>query len=281
MKERLVESNARRLAAIESGEQVAVGVNKWTESAPSPLLAAEDAGFLAVDPAAEREQVERLAAWRAARDGAAAEAAHAPLRRAAAEGRHVMPDTIASAKSGVTPRAWGAALREVWGEYRAPTGIAGALAAMPGRAEAVRARVEALARRLGRRPKLLVGKPGLDGHSNGAEQIALAARDAGLEVVYEGIRLTPRQIATAALQESVHVVGLSILSGSHVELAREVLARMREAGLDDIPVVVGGIIPPRDAEVLRGAGVARVYTPKDYELGAIVGDILDLVAARA
>ena len=281
MKERLVESNARRLAAIERGEQIVVGVNRWTESAPSPLLATGDEGFLAVDPAAEAAQVERLAAWRSARDGKAAEAALKDLRRAAAEGRNVMPESIACAKAGVTTGEWGAALRAVWGEYRAPTGVAGALAGAPARAEAVRARVEALAGRIGRRPKLLVGKPGLDGHSNGAEQIALAARDAGLEVVYEGIRLTPAQIATAALQESVHVVGLSILSGSHVALAREVLGRMREAGLEDVPVVVGGIIPARDAETLRREGVARVYTPKDYELAAIVGDIVDLVAERA
>jgi (2R)-ethylmalonyl-CoA mutase len=281
MKERLVESNARRLAAIESGEQVVVGVNKWSESAPSPLLASSDEGFLAVDPAAEAEQIERLAAWRDGRDAPAAEATLAALRRAAKEGRNVMPDSIACAKAGVTTGEWAAALREIWGEYRAPTGVAGAIAGAKSRADAVRARVEALAKRLGRRPKLLVGKPGLDGHSNGAEQVALAARDAGLEVVYEGIRLTPAQIATTALQESVHVVGLSILSGSHVALAREVLERMRQAGLDDVPVVVGGIIPANDAEMLKREGVARIYTPKDYELGAIVGDIVDLVAARA
>jgi (2R)-ethylmalonyl-CoA mutase len=279
MKERLVESNARRLAAIERGEQVVVGVNKWTESAPSPLLAAGEEGFLAVDPKAEAEQVARLAAWRAARDGKAAAAALERLRRAAAEGRNIMPDSIACAKAGVTTGEWAGALREIWGEYRAPTGVAGAIRASGG--ADVRARVEALAERLGRRPKLLIGKPGLDGHSNGAEQVALAARDAGLDVVYEGIRLTPAQITTAALQESVHVVGLSILSGSHVELAREVLQGLRTAGLEDVPVVIGGIIPARDAELLRREGVARVYTPKDYALGAIVSDIVDLVAERA
>jgi (2R)-ethylmalonyl-CoA mutase len=281
MKERLVESNARRLAAIESGEQIVVGVNQWAESAPSPLLAGGEEGFLAVDPAAEAEQVARLAAWRAARDGKAAAAALAALRRAASEGSNVMPASIACAKAGATTGEWAATLREVWGEYRAPTGVAGAIAGAAARNADVRGRVEALAKRLGRRPKLLVGKPGLDGHSNGAEQVALAARDAGLEVVYEGIRLTPAQIATAALQESVHVVGLSILSGSHVTLAREVLERLREAGLDDVPVVVGGIIPQSDAERLKREGVARIYTPKDYELGAIVGDIVDLVAERA
>ncbi|MBX6368236.1 MAG: protein meaA [Rhodospirillales bacterium] len=280
MKERLVESNARRLAAIERGEQIVVGVNKWTESAPSPLLASGDEGFLAVDPKAEAEQVARLAAWRAARDGKAAAAALEGLRRAASEGRNIMPDSIACAKAGVTTGEWAGALREIWGEYRAPTGVAGAIRAAGG-GEDVRARVEALAERLGRRPKLLIGKPGLDGHSNGAEQVALAARDAGLDVVYEGIRLTPAQITTAALQESVHVVGLSILSGSHVELAREVLEGLRAAGLEDVPVVIGGIIPARDAEMLRREGVARVYTPKDYALGAIVSDIVDLVAERA
>jgi (2R)-ethylmalonyl-CoA mutase len=281
MKERLVESNAQRLAAIEAGEQVVVGVNKWTESAPSPLLDAGDGGFLAVDPAAERAQVERLASWREARDAGAVAAALAELRRVAREGCNVMPASIACAKAGATTGEWGAALREVWGEYRAPTGVAGAVASAAAPLDAVRGRVEALARHLGRRPKLLVGKPGLDGHSNGAEQIALAARDAGLEVVYEGIRLTPAQIIAAALQESVHVVGLSILSGGHVELAREVLAGLRAAGLDDVPLVVGGIIPAPDAETLRRDGVARIYTPKDYAIGRIVGDIVDLVAERA
>jgi len=281
MKSRLVESNALRLAAIEAGEQVVVGVNRWTESAPSPLTTGADGGFMAVDPAAEAEQIERLQAWRAQRDDKAAAAALAALKAAATEGRNVMPDSIAAARAGVTTGEWAGALRAVWGEYRAPTGVSSAnLAGRAGAIEPVRARVQAVSKQLGRRLKMLVGKPGLDGHSNGAEQIALKARDAGFEVVYEGIRLTPAQIVNAALEEGVHVVGLSILSGSHVALVGDTLELMREAGLDDVPVVVGGIIPPEDAETLRAAGVARVYTPKDYDLTRIIGDIVELVAGQ-
>jgi len=279
MKQQLVESNRRRLAAIESGAQVVVGVNAYTDSAPSPLAAGADGGFLAVDEEAERRQVESLAAWRAARDPERVATTLAELAREAAGGGNIMPPSIACAHAGVTTGEWGAALRQAFGEYRAPTGVGGVRPASDGAAlAAVRARVEAVSGRLGRRLKMLVGKPGLDGHSNGAEQIAVRARDAGFEVVYEGIRLTPAQIANAALEEGVHVVGLSILSGSHVALVGDVLARLRRSGLDHVPVVVGGIIPPADARRLVEAGVARIYTPKDYDLTAIMADIVELVA---
>ncbi len=279
MKSQLVASNARRIRAIEAGEQTVVGVNAFTETAPSPLTAGGGAGFLAVDPAAEAEQIAQLQDWRGARDQAAAEAALEGLRAAAQEGRNVMAPSIACAHAGVTTGEWGEALRRVFGEYRAPTGV-GAAAADAGNAESLerlRARVAELAKRLGGPPRILVGKPGLDGHSNGAEQIAVRARDAGFEVVYEGIRLTPAQIAAAALEEDVHLVGLSILSGSHVALVGDVLALMAEAGVADTPVVAGGIIPPEDAAALKAAGVAAVYTPKDYDLSAILADILDIV----
>ena len=278
MKRKLVESNSRRLAAIESGAQKVVGVNCFTESALSPLLAGADGGFLAVDPAAERAQVETLAAWRLSRDQRAAETALTGLKAAAKEGRNVMEPSIACAHAGVTTGEWGGALREIYGEYRAPTGVGRAAAAGGSEGlDAIRARVEGVSLRLGRRLKMLVGKPGLDGHSNGAEQIAVRARDAGFEVVYEGIRLTPAEIANAALEEGVHVIGLSILSGSHEPLVSEVLTRLKATGLGGVPVVVGGIIPPGDSERLIAAGVARVYTPKDYDLNAIMADIVDLV----
>jgi (2R)-ethylmalonyl-CoA mutase len=278
MKQRLVESNARRLAAIEAGEQVVVGVNRYTDSAPSPLTAGEEGGFLKVDENAERDQVAALHAWRANRDGKAAAAALAELKRAASEGRNVMEPSVACAHAGVTTGEWGQALRDVFGEYRAPTGVGRAASGGDAaRLSDVRARVETVSDRLGRRIKILVGKPGLDGHSNGAEQIAVRARDAGLEVVYEGIRLTPAQIVNAALEEGVHVIGLSILSGSHVPLVGEVLERMRKAGIGQVPVVVGGIIPPDDERALLAAGIARVYTPKDYDLNAIMADIVELV----
>ena len=278
MKRRLVESNTDRLRMIETGEQVVVGVNRWTETEPSPLSTGEGA-ILTVDEGVEREAVEQLLVWRSQRDAAAADAALADLEAAAREGRNVMEPSIACAKAGVTTGEWGAALRRVFGEYRAPTGVAQARAASTEGIGEVRRRVEAVSERLGRRVKILVGKPGLDGHSNGAEQIAVRARDCGMEVVYEGIRLTPSQIVRAAVDESVHVVGLSILSGSHVPLVRDVVERMRAEGLDDIPVVVGGIIPPGDASTLKGLGVAAVYTPKDYELNAIMDDIVRLVEA--
>jgi ethylmalonyl-CoA mutase len=276
MKSKLVESNTRRLEQIERGEQVVVGVNRFVETEPSPLSTGEGA-ILTVPHAVEAEQIERLKAWRAARDAKAVAAALKDLRAAAAEGRNVMPASIAAAKAGVTTGEWGAALREAFGEYRAPTGVGRAARNDSGGLDSVRADVERVSRKLGRRIKFLVGKPGLDGHSNGAEQIAVRARDAGMEVVYEGIRLTPAEIVNAALEEGVHVVGLSILSGSHVPLVKDVVARMREAGLDDVPVIVGGIIPPDDARTLKAAGVAAVYTPKDYELNRIMADIVRIV----
>jgi (2R)-ethylmalonyl-CoA mutase len=277
MKSALVESNTERLRQIESGAQVVVGVNRWTETEPSPLSAGT-AAVVTVDEAIEREQVERLKAWRASRDANAAKKALAELERAAKEGRNVMEPSIACAKAGVTTGEWGAALRGVFGEYRAPTGVSGAAgAASDGSLEEVRAEVESVSARLGRRIKLLVGKPGLDGHSNGAEQIAVRARDCGMEVVYEGIRLTPAQIVRAAADEAVHVVGLSILSGSHVPLVKDVLARMRAEDLGDVPLVVGGIIPPEDAAELRALGVAAVFTPKDFRLNTIMRDIVRLV----
>jgi (2R)-ethylmalonyl-CoA mutase len=282
MKSRLVESSAIRVAAIATGEQKVVGVNCYTETAPSPLTTGEDGGFLAVDPRAEQEQVERLKAHRAARDAKAVDAALAELKAAAQEGRNVMPASIACAHAGVTTGEWAQSLREIFGEYRAPTGVAGARAVVALDVFApVREQVEHASTRLGRRLKMLVGKPGLDGHSNGAEQIAVAARDSGIEVVYEGIRLTPARIANAALEEGVHIVGLSILSGSHMPLVKEVLKRMRELGIGDVPLVVGGIIPPEDEKELLAAGVARVYTPKNYEIQDIMQDLVGIVAAQA
>jgi (2R)-ethylmalonyl-CoA mutase len=278
MKRKLVESNSRRLAAIESGAQKVVGVNCFTESAPSPLLAGGDGGFLTLDPEAERAQIASLQAWRAARDKDSAAAALDALKAAAREGRNIMEPSIACAHAGVTTGEWGAALREIHGEYRAPTGVGRAAATLGATSLGpVREAVERVSARLGRRLKMLVGKPGLDGHSNGAEQIAVRARDAGFEVVYEGIRLTPAQIANAALEEGVHVVGLSVLSGSHVALVSEVLARLKATGLGAVPLVVGGIIPPEDAARLIEGGVARVYTPKDYDLNAIMADIVALI----
>ncbi len=280
MKQALVESNAKRLAAIEKGEQTVVGVNAFTESEPSPLLAgAEDGGFLAVDEAAEAEQIKSLRAWRVARDAKKAADALAELERAAKEGRNIMEPSIAAAHAGVTTGEWGGALRRAFGDWRAPTGVGRAAAALGDAKalDAVRKRVDEVSRRLGRRLKMLVGKPGLDGHSNGAEQIAVRARDAGFEVVYEGIRLTPAEIVNAAVEEGVHVVGLSILSGSHKPLVAAVLAGLQKAGMGEVPVVVGGIIPPEDAAAMKSAGVAAVYTPKDFDLNAIMADIVAIV----
>ena len=277
MKQRLVESNLKRLAAIESGEQTVVGVNAYTEGAASPLSGGGQESIMTVDESVERGQVERLNAWRATRDGAAVKAALAELVAATREDRNVMPASIECAKAGVTTGEWTDALRSVFGEYRAPTGVARAAGVTDGRLEATRREVDAVSRRLGRRIKILVGKPGLDGHSNGAEQIAVRARDCGMEVVYEGIRLTPERIVNAALEESVHVVGLSILSGGHVSLVGDVLKGLRDAGIGDVPVVVGGIIPPADAATLIAAGVARVYTPKDFDLTQIMRDVVAVV----
>jgi ethylmalonyl-CoA mutase len=283
MKQKLVESNTRRLEAIERGDSIVVGVNKFIETEASPLTTGAGA-ILTVSEEIEAQQIARLAAWRATRDPTAVAAALDELTAAAQEGRNVMPASIACAKAQVTTGEWGEALRRIFGEYRAPTGVSGAAAQAGGGLENVRADVERVSHKLGRRIKFLVGKPGLDGHSNGAEQIAVRARDAGMEVVYEGIRLTPAEIVNAALEEGVHVVGLSILSGSHVALVKEVVARLRDAGLEDVPVVVGGIIPPADESVLKAAGVAAVYTPKNYELNRIMADIvriIDLGASKA
>ena len=281
MKRRLVESNSLRVRQIETGDQIVVGVNKWTETEPSPLTAGEGA-IMVVDPAVEAEQVARLQAWRDQRDAKAVEKTLADLESAAKEGRNVMEYSIACAKAGVTTGEWGSTLRRVFGEYRAPTGVAQAAPERAsGELDSVRAAVEAASDRLGRRIKFLVGKPGLDGHSNGAEQIAVRARDVGMEVVYEGIRLTPAQIVRAAVDESAHVVGLSILSGSHVPLVSELMDRMRKEGLSDVPVVVGGIIPPEDEAKLKSFGVAAVYTPKDFQLNDIMTDIIRLVDAEA
>ena len=281
MKRALVESNTERLRKVESGEQVLVGVNRWAETEPSPLAAGAGA-IEAVHAAVENEQIERLAAWRAGREDAAVRAALAALEAAAREGRDVMEPSIACAKAGATTGEWGTALRSVFGEYRAPTGVGRATAAAAEESLGeVRSEVDRVSGRLGRRIKLLVGKPGLDGHSNGAEQIAVRARDCGMEVVYEGIRLTPAQIVRTAGDEAVHLVGLSILSGGHTSLVAEVMERMRESGLDDVPVVVGGIIPPDDAEDLKRLGVAAVFTPKDFRLNAIMRDIVRLVDRHA
>jgi ethylmalonyl-CoA mutase len=281
MKRRLVESGTSRFSGIETGEQIVVGVNKWLETEPSPLTTGEGS-IMVVDPAVEAEQIEKLKTWKAERDNKVASAALAEVERAAKEGRNIMESSIAAAKAGVTTGEWGMALRKIFGEYRAPTGVAQAAAQRDGAGlDSVRASVDAVSTKLGRRIKFLVGKPGLDGHSNGAEQIAVRARDVGMEVVYEGIRLTPAQIVRAAGDEAVHVVGLSILSGSHVPLVKDVMERMRKDGLSDIPVIVGGIIPPEDEKTLKAFGVAAVYTPKNFQLNDIMADIVRLVDTSA
>ena len=283
MKSRLVQSNSARLQAIESGEQVVVGVNRYQSTEASPLTAGEGA-IQTVDHAVEADAIARLQGWRKARDAAAVASALSALKAAAQAGDNIMPPSIVCAKAGVTTGEWAQTLRDVFGEYRAPTGVgegarapagAEALAAV----EAVRADVARVSDMLGRRLKLLVGKPGLDGHSNGAEQIAVRARDCGFEVVYQGIRLTPTQIVNTALEEGVHLIGLSILSGSHVALVEDVLVEMRKAEIADIPLIVGGIIPPEDATRLKALGAA-VYTPKDFDLTGIMADLVR-VAERA
>jgi len=277
MKLRLVESNSSRLQGIENGDQIVVGVNKWVESEASPLAAGGDGGILKVSDDVEVAQIGALNAWRVSRDAKAVDVSLGELKSAAQEGRNIMEVSVNCAKAGVTTGEWGAVLREVFGEYRAPTGVGQAARQDADGLEDVQEAVKALGEKTGGRIKILVGKPGLDGHSNGAEQIAVRARDSGMEVVYEGIRLTPSQIVNAALEEGVHVVGLSILSGSHVALVRETMDGMRTAGLGDVPVVVGGIIPPDDAETLKSFGVAGVYTPKDFQINDIILDIVSLV----
>jgi ethylmalonyl-CoA mutase len=282
MKARLVESHRERVARIEAGEQKVIGQNSYTETEDSPLTAGADGGILTPDPEVERERVEALEQWKAERDEDAVKAALGDLAKAAADDSvNIMPATIAAAKAGATTGEWAHTMREVFGPYRAPTGVDGASA--PGereQMEEIRRQVDETSEKIGHRIKILVGKPGLDGHSNGAEQVALRARDVGMEVIYQGIRLTPEEIAESAVQEDVDVVGLSILSGSHLELIPEVVRLLREEGLE-VPVVVGGIIPVADAERLREAGVAGVYTPKDFDVNRIMGEIVELVGQRA
>ena len=276
MKGRLVESNSERLSKIETKETTVVGVNRWTEAAPSPLTAG-DGAIMVADPQAEADQIERLNHWRATRDEARVKAALDALRQACATGTNVMPASIAAAKAGATTGEWGAVVRAAFGEYRAPTGVSRSPSNRTEGLEPIRDAVAAVSTKLGKPLKFLVGKPGLDGHSNGAEQIAARARDCGMDIHYEGIRLTPAEIVAAAAEQKAHVVGLSILSGSHIPLISETMDRMRAAGLSDIPVVVGGIIPEEDATRLRAMGVAAVYTPKDFELNRIMMDIVGLV----
>lgn len=276
MKGRLVESNADRLNRIEKNETIVVGVNKFQQGEPSPLMG-EDGGIMVVDPDVEQEQIARLNEWRAERDEAAVQAALAELRETTKAGGNVMPASIKAAKAGATTGEWAAEMRAAFGEYRGPTGVARGISNKTEGLDDIREAVDAVSDKLGRRLKFLVGKPGLDGHSNGAEQIAFRARDCGMDIEYEGIRLTPEEIVKAAQEDSVHVVGLSILSGSHIPLVEDVMNRMRSAGLGDIPVVVGGIIPDEDAQRLLGFGVAKVYTPKDFELNRIMMDIVTLV----
>ncbi|MBS2961869.1 protein meaA [Actinocrinis puniceicyclus] len=282
LKARLVAQHALRRARIESGEQIVVGVNAYTETEPNPLTADLDAAIQSVDPRVQEHAVDALRAWRAARDTAAVEAALARLRADAADPAvNLMPATLACARAGATTGEWSGALREVFGEYRAPTGISADAPTANASSElvALREYVREAGRERGRRLRILVGKPGLDGHSNGAEQIAVRARDAGFEVVYQGIRLTPAQIAAAAVAEDVHCVGLSVLSGSHLRLVPEVIGRLRAAGAGDIPVVVGGIIPDADAKVLKESGVAEVFTPRDYDMTRSLTRIVDLIRA--
>ncbi|WGT52357.1 protein meaA [Thioclava nitratireducens] len=275
MKSRLVESNAARINRIEAEETIVVGVNRWQQGEPSPLTAG-DGGIMVVDPAVEQEQIDRLNAWRAERDEAAVQAALAQLKADAKAGKNVMEASIAAAKAGATTGEWAGVMRAVHGEYRGPTGVSRSPSNQTEGLDDIREAVDAVSSQLGRRLKFLVGKPGLDGHSNGAEQIAFRARDCGMDITYDGIRLTPEQIVAKAIEDEAHVVGLSILSGSHMPLIEELMERMRAAGLDHVPVVVGGIIPDEDAKKLLSFGVARVYTPKDFELNRIMMDIVTL-----
>ena len=279
MKGKLVEANTARLESIEAGEQIVVGVNKFTGGEPSPLASGDDQ-IMVVPEHVEAEQISRLKAWRESRDQKAAQAAIEELARAAKEGRNMVEPSIAAAKAGVTTGEWGNVLRGVFGEYRAPTGVSSTARQVGGALDAVRGEVERVSQKLGKRAKFLVGKPGLDGHSNGAEQIAVRARDAGFDVIYAGIRSTPAELVEAAKKEGAHCIGLSILSGSHVTLAHEVIKLMKQEGVD-APLVVGGIIPPADEKLLRDAGVAAVYTPKNYDLNAIMTDLAHIIEKAA
>jgi (2R)-ethylmalonyl-CoA mutase len=279
LKQALVASHAERRQRIESGEQIVIGVNKFENTEPSPLTADLDTAIQTVDPAAEAAALESLVRWREQRDNEAVEDALAKLREAAKGTDNLMQATLTCVRAGATTGEWAGVLREVFGEYRAPTGVSGSVGVSGGgeAIAAVRAKVASTSEELGGRLRLLVGKPGLDGHSNGAEQVAVRARDVGFEVIYQGIRLTPEQIVAAAVAEDVHCVGLSILSGSHMELVPQVVAGLREAGLEDVPVVVGGIVPDGDARSLLSAGVAAIYTPKDYDLTGMMSDVVDVI----
>jgi (2R)-ethylmalonyl-CoA mutase len=279
MKQNLVSAHAARRARIESGEEVIVGVNKFETTEPSPLTADLDSAIQTADPEAERAALASLEAWKAQRDETEVTEALAALAAAAKTDANLMPATLAAARAGATTGEWAGTLREVFGEFRAPTGVSGAVGVAEAGAElsAVRERVRATGEELGGRLRVLVGKPGLDGHSNGAEQVAVRARDAGFEVIYQGIRLTPEQIVAAAVAEDVHLVGLSILSGSHMELVPDVLDGLEAAGLGDLPVIVGGIIPGSDARALIDRGVAAVYTPKDFGLTEIMDGFVDVI----
>jgi len=276
MKSKLVESNTARLEAIEAGEQIVVGVNRFTEGEPSPLTSGDNQ-IMVVPEHVEAEQIDRLKAWRAARNEAAAQAALAELSRAAKEGRNMVEPSISAARAGVTTGEWGGVLRGVFGEYRAPTGVSSVARQVGGPLDDVRAEVQRVSTKIGKRAKFLVGKPGLDGHSNGAEQIAVRARDAGFDVIYAGIRSTPKELVETAKKEGAHCIGLSILSGSHVTLAHEVMKLMKGEGLESVPLVVGGIIPPADEKLLRESGVAAVYTPKNYDLNEIMTDLAHII----
>ena len=280
MKSRLVDSNADRLNKIERNETIVVGVNKFTNGEESPLTTG-DGGIMVVDPAVEADQIERLNAWRVDRDEDAVRSALAALRAAAQSGDNVMEPSIAAAKAGVTTGEWAAEMRRVFGEYRGPTGVSRGVSNKTEGLDDIRDAVDAVSDKLGRRLSFLMGKPGLDGHSNGAEQIAFRARDCGMDISYEGIRLTPDQIIEAARENAPHVIGLSILSGSHLPLVEEVLQKQGDAGLGHIPLIVGGIIPDEDAKRLLAMGVARVYTPKDFELNMIMSDIVTLADPEA
>jgi (2R)-ethylmalonyl-CoA mutase len=279
MKQELVSSHAVRRSRIESGEEVVVGVNRFETTEPSPLTADLDAAIMVADPRAEEAALASVEAWKAQRDEDEVARALAALAAAAKTDENLMQHTLAAARAGATTGEWAQTLREVFGEFRAPTGVSGAVGVAEAGSElaAVRDRVRATGEELGGRLRVLIGKPGLDGHSNGAEQIAVRARDAGFEVIYQGIRLTPEQIVSAAVAEDVHLVGISILSGSHMELVPDVLDGLRAAGLDDVPVIVGGIIPDSDARRLRELGVAAVYTPKDFGLTEIMGGFVDVI----
>jgi len=279
MKSRLVDSNAARIVRIESGETTVVGVNRWVEGADSPLTAG-DGAIMVVDEAAEADQIARLADWRAGRDAEAVAQALAGLRDAARSGQNIMVPSIAAAKAGVTTGEWGDMLREAFGQYRGPTGVSKNPSNRTEGLEELREQVNTVSDKLGHRMKFVMAKPGLDGHSNGAEQIAARARDCGMDITYDGIRMTPEEIVESARAQNADVIGVSILSGSHLPLVEELMGLMAQEGMQNTPVVVGGIIPDGDVEALIGSGVSRVYTPKDFQLNRIMGDLIELASGE-